>query len=317
VIGPTSADNERSPEMTFPRLRRGVRLMGVGLPAVVGVEMETTYRDARLRELYSRVKWKIGHKRDGSINPSRSREDDEEEGDTCGGLEFVTAPLHGDLEGIITVWSDTLRSGTAGRWSANSSCGLHFHLDARRASPLKVARMVWLWWRFEEQLLRLQPKSRNSALGSGDAGRYCKRIDHSERSFGLLSEICDDADLAENRLAPWWYRGFGVARMSQLMEVDTARARSTWGGDRYSSVRYSTINLCSFFGKHRTIEVRAGAGTTRKERILPWIALGSRLWAIAGEESYREATWSDVLAEGELKAYAAGRELELYGSVAS
>lgn len=318
ILGVTSTDYERQPEMVFPRIRRGVRLLGVPMSAAVGVEMETTYRDARLRYLYGdeRVGRKVGHKRDGSINPGREVEaEGEEDGDMVGGLEYVTSPLFGGLEPTIEAWSSILRGGRAGKWGANTSCGLHFHIDARRAGAGRVARMCRLWWKFESSIMRLQPKSRDSARGSSDAGRYCKRLDRSERSSVLLEEMAGDEDLAEQYLASWWYRGVGVNEFRHLSPVGTGEARATWGGDRYSGARYSTINLCSYYGKHKTVEIRAGAGTTRASRILPWVALGLRLWDIAGDEDFEQVQWSDVVSAGELSAWSKAREVELYGHV--
>lgn len=101
---------------------------------------------------------------------------------------------------------------------------------------------------------------------------------------------------------------FGTCRPLELVR------RSTWGGDRYSSVRYQTINLCSYYGKHKTVEIRAGAGTTRASRILPWVALGLRLWDLAGDEDFETAQWSDVVSVGELGSWSKAREAELYGN---
>lgn len=173
--------------------------------------------------------------------------------------------------------------------------------------------MMRLWWKWEPKIMRLQPKSRDSARGSSDAGRYCKRLDRSERSAVLLEEMSQDDELAENYLASWWYRGIGVNEFRHLSPIGTGEARTTWGGDRYSAVRYQTINLCSYYGKHRTVEIRAGAGTTRSSRVLPWVALGLRLWELSGEDSFEEAQWSDIVAVGELGEWSKAREVELYG----
>lgn len=155
-----------------------------------------------------------------------------------------------DLQNVIRA----LRSAGA---IANSSCGIHIHVDGKNHTPESLTRLM------------------NFAIGRQDlfyealeigtrANRWCKKMNRT-----LLSAMKNDGEKSKASLERIWY--------------SAANDGYTGGIDHqhYNSSRYHGINLHAFFTKG-TVEFRLFNGTTHAGKIKAYIqfCLAMSAWAI-------------------------------------
>ena len=97
-------------------------------------------------------KW--GFESDGSLRPN---------GKYPHGVEIISPPLKIHQLGEVK----TVLAAVKGKVAANSSCGLHVHIECESAETVKNVLMVWR--KLEDRILAMFPVSRHN-------NRYCKRL---------------------------------------------------------------------------------------------------------------------------------------------
>lgn len=160
---------------------------------------------------------------DGSIHHSNG-----------GGWEIVSPPLYGNkgIKQIDRVVKALRKAGA----SANSSCGLHVHVDAGDLQSIDLANIVLRYSKFEDKIDNLMPKSRQK-----NNNTYCRSVKSiaqkiSKRKINTLSS------------------------MEPFEFVDKIS-----GGDRYKK-----INIEAYIA-HGTVEFRQHFGTVDEKNITNWI----------------------------------------------
>ena len=168
--------------------------------------------------------------------------------------EIVTPVLqYEDIEDLQNVVRALRRAGAV----ANSSCGIHVHVDGKNHTPASLTRLMN--FAIGRQDLFYE------ALEIGDrANRWCKKMNKR-----LLAAMKHDTEKTKESLERIWY--------SRVNDGYT-------GGidhQHYNTSRYHGINLHAFFTKG-TVEFRLFNGTTHAGKIKAYIqfCLGMSAWAI-------------------------------------
>lgn len=188
--------------------------------------------------------WKCVY--DGSLN------------DRNGGCEVVTPILQyedmDDLQKIVRL----LRENGA---KADSSCGIHVHVDASKQTIDSLQRLM------------------NFAVGRQDlfyeamnvadcrTARFCKKMDK-----GLLNAMKKDRERTKASVERLWY-----SRLNGGYD-------GTIDHSHYNRTRYHGINLHAYFTKG-TVEFRLFNGTTHAGKIKAYVqfCLAMSAWAIEGK----------------------------------
>lgn len=151
--------------------------------------------------------------------------------DGCGGE--VVSPILSGIEGLEQVRKAADAINAAGA-TANKSCGLHVHVDARDLNGRDVASAVARYGKFESQIDACMPASRRSTTN-----RWCRTV---VQMNGRMQRLADNSTA-----------------------IPVSRAVSAFGDDRFRKV-----NLVAF-NTHGTIEIRHHSGTVQSSKIVPWI----------------------------------------------
>lgn len=185
---------------------------------------------------------------DGSLN------------DGNGGCEVVTPILQyediEDLQKIVRL----LRENGA---KADSSCGIHVHVDASRHTVDSLQRLM----NFAVGRQDLFYEALN--ISSYRSGRFCKKMNKN-----LLTAMKHDNVRTKDSVERIWY--------SSLNDGYTG----TNNRAHYNVTRYHGINLHAFFTKG-TVEFRLFNGTTHAGKIKAYIqfSLAMSAWAIEAKET--------------------------------
>lgn len=194
--------------------------------------------------------WKV--MRDSSINPEPRMSDEYK-------VEFVTPPLnYEDIPLLQTI----IRNFRAAGAKANSSCGIHVHVDGANHNAKSIRRLVNFMTSRQDIIYE--------ALGIGArADHWCKKLDGE-----LLKEMKQNPDITTNAIEKIWYSPandgyFGGVCPSQ----------------HYNSTRYHGCNLHAYFSKG-TIEFRLFNSTLHAGKIKAYIqfCLAVSGWAITSDE---------------------------------
>ena len=196
--------------------------------------------------------WKAMY--DGSIRSERKEGDSRVHAGNQYACEVVSPILRyedmDDLQNIVRA----LREAGA---FANSSCGIHVHVDGANHTPESLTRLM------------------NFAIGRQDlfyealeigerANRWCKKMDKS-----LLNAMKADSEHTKASMERIWY--------------STANGGYSGGisHEHYNSSRYHGINLHAFFTKG-TVEFRLFNGTTHAGKIKAYVqfCLAMSAWSI-------------------------------------
>lgn len=140
---------------------------------------------------------------------------------------------------------------------ANSSCGIHVHVDGKDHTPESLTRLMS--FAIGRQDLFYE------ALGIGDrADHWCKKMNRS-----LLKAMQKDTVRTRDSLERIWYSAANDGYMGGITH------------ERYNPSRYHGINLHAFFTKG-TVEFRLFNGTTHAGKIKAYIqfCLAMSAWAI-------------------------------------
>ena len=202
-------------------------------------------------------KWKCS--RDISIQPevkdgNRRRYLDEGRTSQDHRCEVVTPILqYDDINDLQEIVRELREAGAI----ANSSCGIHVHVDGANHTPESLTRLINFAVGRQDLFYE--------ALEIGDRGdRWCKKI-----NANLLSAMKRDQIRTTESMERIWY----------------SPANSGYTGgishDHYNSTRYHGINLHAFFTKG-TVEFRLFNGTTHAGKIKSYVqfCLAMSAWSI-------------------------------------
>ncbi len=172
--------------------------------------------------------------------------------------EIVTPILqYEDIEDLQNI----VRALVANGAFANSSCGIHIHVDGANHTPESLTRLMN--FAIGRQDLFYE------ALQIGDrANRWCQKMNKN-----LLTAMKNDGEKSKRSVEKIWY----------------SRANDNYSGSinhtHYNETRYHGINLHAFFTKG-TVEFRLFNGTTHAGKIKAYIqfCLAMSAWAIDAKD---------------------------------
>lgn len=173
---------------------------------------------------------------------------------TAFSCEVVTPVLQyedmDDLQNIIRA----LREAGA---IANSSCGIHVHVDGKNHTPASLTRLMN--FAIGRQDLFYE------ALEIGDrANRWCKKMNST-----LLKAMQSDSEKTKSSIERIWYSAANDGYTGGINH------------EHYNTSRYHGVNLHAFFTKG-TVEFRLFNGTTHAGKIKAYVqfCLAMSAWAI-------------------------------------
>ena len=157
-----------------------------------------------------------------------------------------------DLQNIVRA----LRKGGA---FANSSCGIHVHVDGANHTPDSLTRL--LNFAVGRQDLFYEALQ----IGANRSGRWCKKVNPA-----VFKAMKKTEGLSRSQTESIWY-----SRLNDGYSGGVSR-------NHYNDTRYHGINLHAFFTKG-TVEFRLFNGTTHAGKIKAYIqfCLAMSAWAIA------------------------------------
>ena len=210
-----------------------------------------TYQTYEAKDSKGRV-WKC--MRDGSITPRRRRGGAIVEADDTYRCEVVTPILqYEDITDLQEVIRALVKKGAM----ANSSCGIHVHVDGANHTPESLFRLLNFATGRQDLFYE--------ALQIGNrADHWCHKINPA-----LFREMKKNGRASRNDAERIWY---SVVNDGYDGGVDSSH---------YNSTRYHGINLHAFFTKG-TVEFRLFNGTTHAGRIKAYVqfCLAMSAWAI-------------------------------------
>lgn len=214
----------------------------------------TCYHTITIKDQSSRA-WKV--MRDSSINPVRNDETNECMDEYR--VEMVTPPLkYEDVETLQTIIRKLRETGA----KANSSCGIHIHVDGANHTPKSLKKLINFMVARQDLIYE--------ALNIGARGdQWCRKLNPQ-----LLVEMRKDKNLSKSSAENIWY----------------SRANDNYCGgidhQHYNTTRYHGMNLHSYFSKG-TVEFRLFNSTLHAGKIKAYIqfCLAVSSWAITSEDN--------------------------------
>lgn len=240
-------------EMTGITREKAARLVAEVLGTIPSRPESNCYHTRTIADQAAR-KWKI--MRDSSIaairNDGTSEPLDEYR------VEFVTPPLnYSDIELLQNIIRKLRENGA----KANSSCGIHIHVDGANHTAVSLRRLVNFMTARQDLIYE--------ALQIGDReNNWCHKLNKT-----LLDAMKKDKNLTKEKAEEIWY----------------SRANDGYCGgidhQHYNSTRYHGVNLHSFFTKG-TVEFRLFNSTLHAGKIKAYIqfCLAVSAWAITSQE---------------------------------
>lgn len=214
----------------------------------------TCYHTITIKDQSSRT-WKV--MRDSSINPARNDGTNEYMDEYR--VEMVTPPLnYEDIETLQTIIRKLREAGA----KANSSCGIHIHVDGANHTPKSLKKLINFMVARQDLIYE--------ALNIGARGdQWCRKLNPQ-----LLVEMRKDKNLSKSSAENIWY----------------SRANDNYCGgidhQHYNTTRYHGVNLHSYFSKG-TVEFRLFNSTLHAGKIKAYIqfCLAVSSWAITSEDN--------------------------------
>lgn len=214
----------------------------------------TCYHTITIKDQSSRT-WKV--MRDSSINPVRNDGANEYMDEYR--VEMVTPPLnYEDIETLQTIIRKLREAGA----KANSSCGIHIHVDGANHTPKSLKKLINFMVARQDLIYE--------ALNIGARGdQWCRKLNPQ-----LLVEMRKDKNLSKSSAENIWY----------------SRANDNYCGgidhQHYNTTRYHGVNLHSYFSKG-TVEFRLFNSTLHAGKIKAYIqfCLAVSSWAITSEDN--------------------------------
>ena len=212
------------------------------------------YHTITIKDQSSRT-WKV--MRDSSISPARNDGTNEYMDEYR--VEMVTPPLnYEDIETLQTIIRKLREAGA----KANSSCGIHIHLDGANHTPKSLKKLINFMVARQDLIYE--------ALNIGARGdQWCRKLNPQ-----LLVEMRKDKNLSKSSAENIWY----------------SRANDNYCGgidhQHYNTTRYHGVNLHSYFSKG-TVEFRLFDSTLHAGKIKAYIqfCLAVSSWAITSEDN--------------------------------
>lgn len=243
---------------------------GTGRPSSIGTGYDTyTAKDTKGRI------WKC--MRDSSITPEVKRGSSIMSSSSDLRCEVVTPILqYEDLEDLQQIVRKLRTAGAI----ANSSCGIHVHVDGANHTPDSLTRLI------------------NFAIGRQDLfyealeigereNRWCHKINQN-----LLRAMKKDSVRTRESMERIWYSAVNDGYRGGIDHT------------HYNSTRYHGINLHAFFTKG-TVEFRLFNGTTHAGKIKAYVqfCLAMSAWAINAKDNLhfmKSAHYEDKAKRGKL-----------------
>lgn len=211
------------------------------------------YYTREIKDQASRI-WKI--MRDSSIIPEKN--DNTNTAMDEYKVEFVTPPLsYNDIETLQTIVRKLRENGA----KANSSCGIHIHVDGANHNPNSLKKLInFMIARQDLVYDALEIRSRGN--------RWCKKLNEK-----LLKEMKSCKNLTKEAVEKIWY---SPANDEYRDGIDH---------QHYNSTRYHGVNLHSYFSKG-TVEFRLFNSTLHAGKIKAYIqfCLAVSAWAITSKD---------------------------------
>lgn len=212
------------------------------------------YHTITIKDQSSRT-WKV--MRDSSISPARNDGTNEYMDEYR--VEMVTPPLnYEDIETLQTIIRKLREAGA----KANSSCGIHIHVDGANHTPKSLKKLINFMVARQDLIYE--------ALNIGARGdQWCRKLNPQ-----LLVEMRKDKNLSKSSAENIWY----------------SRANDNYCGgidhQHYNTTRYHGVNLHSYFSKG-TVEFRLFNSTLHAGKIKAYIqfCLAVSSWAITSEDN--------------------------------
>lgn len=206
-------------------------------------EVGTYYDTKEVRQADGR-KWKVMY--DGSIRCQKKVNGRIESADRYYSVELVSPILtyKEDIENLQQLVRELRHAGAF----ANSSCGIHIHLDGAPHTVQSLRNFI--------NIIASKNDLFYKALQIEESRmRYCKKMDDS-----LVKRINKSKPKTMEQLANIWYAGY-------------------WGdrNTHYHDSRYHFLNLHSFFTGHHTVELRGFNSELHAGKIRSYIVLALAL----------------------------------------
>ena len=215
---------------------------------------ESTCYQTRIIADHAARKWKV--MRDSSIDPKRN--DGTHDSLDEYRVEFVTPPLeYEDIELLQDIIRKLRKSGA----TADSSCGIHIHVDGANHNAKSLRRLINFMTSRQDLIYE--------ALEIGDrADNWCHKL-----NTALLDEMKKDKNLSKDRAEQIWYSSANDGYTGGINH------------EHYNHTRYHGVNLHSYFSKG-TVEFRLFNSTLHAGKIKAYIqfCLAVSAWAITSQE---------------------------------
>lgn len=240
-------------EMTGITREKAARIVASVLGSTVSSPDNTCYHTRKIKDNQRRI-WKV--MRDSSIQPCIN--DGTGESMDLYKVEFVTPPLN--YEDIELLQSIVLKLREGGA-KANSSCGIHIHVDGANHTPESLKRLVNFFTARQDLIYE--------ALEIGArANSWCRKYDNT-----LIQTIRKEKNLTTGKLETIWYSSANSGYVGGVNH------------EHYNPTRYHGCNLHAFFTKG-TVEFRLFNSTLHAGKIKAYIqfCLAVSAWAITSQE---------------------------------
>lgn len=240
-------------EMTGISRKKAADVLAEVFGAIAGEPDGTCYHTRIIKDQKNR-KWKV--MRDSSISPVRNDGTNEYMDEYR--VEMVTPPLnYEDIETLQTIIRKLREAGA----KANSSCGIHIHVDGANHTPKSLKKLISFMVARQDLIYE--------ALNIGVRGdQWCRKL-----SPQLLVEMRKDKNLSKSSAESIWYSS---ANDNYCGGIDH---------QHYNSTRYHGVNLHAYFSKG-TVEFRLFNSTLHAGKIKAYIqfCLAISSWAITSED---------------------------------
>lgn len=253
-------------EMTGIAREKAARIVADILGSRPSAPTDGCYHTRTIKDAAARA-WKV--MRDSSISPERNDNTDLNIDEYR--VEFVTPPLqYEDIETLQSI----IRALRGAGAKANSSCGIHIHVDGANHTPESLKKLV-------NFMIARQDLIYESLEIKGRGDQWCRKL-----NANLLSEMKKHKTLTKEAVEKIWY------------SPANDNYRDGISHSHYNTTRYHGINLHAFFSKG-TVEFRLFNSTLHAGKIKAYIqfCLAVSAWAITSQDKVVFRSMSGYTAE--------------------
>lgn len=240
-------------EFTGITREKAARIVAKMLNSEASRPMNNCYHTRKINDCNGR-EWKV--MRDSSINTERN--DGTRDYPDEYRCELVTPPLnYEDIETLQEIVRALREAGA----KANSSCGIHVHVDGANHNVESLRRLVNVFTQRQDLIY--------DALNIGHrANQWCRKTDPK-----LFEAMKKDRNITMRKAEELWYSD---ANSGYWGRIDHSH---------YNETRYHGLNLHAFFSKG-TVEFRLFNGTMHAGKIKAYIqfCLALSAWAITSND---------------------------------